>query len=130
MEIKYNEATHNRPGGDRMLDAPFILSDLNRYIVQLKEEETWTKSNRNSITIFKTDGFTMLLTCLRKNSSIEKNVLDGLLTLQVIEGSIEVLIDSKITLTQNQLISIHAGIEHTISATEDSAFLMINRNNS
>jgi quercetin dioxygenase-like cupin family protein len=127
MEIKYNEATHNRPGGDRVLDAPFVFSDLEKYTRQLKEEEAWEKNDRNSITIFKTSGFTIVLTCLHKDAGILKNLMDGLLTIQVLDGSIDFEIDTVMTLSKNQMITLHPGIEHSITAKEDAVILITNR---
>ncbi len=127
MEIKYNEATINRPGGDRIIDAPFVFTDLDKYIRQLKEEDAWEKNDRNSITVFKTTGMTMVLTCLHKDAAIDKNVMDGLLTIQVLEGSIDFTIDSTVSLSKQQMISLHPGIEHSLVAKEDTALLLINK---
>ena len=43
METKRNEATLNRPEGDRVIDAPYVFMDLDQFILQLKNEESWTK---------------------------------------------------------------------------------------
>ena len=40
MENKRNEATLNRPEGDRVLDAPYVFVSLPEFIRQLKSEET------------------------------------------------------------------------------------------
>jgi len=127
MEIKYNEATINRPGGDRILDAPFVFSDLEKYTQQLKEEEAWQKNDRNSITVFKTRGFTMVLTCLHKDAAIPKNLMDGLLTIQVLDGSIDFEIDTTVTMSKHQMVTLHPGIEHNITAKEDAVILITNR---
>ena len=41
MENKSNEATPQRPEGDRMLDAPVVEMDLNKLMLQIKSETTW-----------------------------------------------------------------------------------------
>ena len=43
MEVKANSATRNRPDGERMLDAPYVFTDIKATIDQLKEEESWKK---------------------------------------------------------------------------------------
>ncbi|HMI79658.1 MAG TPA: hypothetical protein VK484_12745, partial [Ferruginibacter sp.] len=69
METKYNEATLNRPLGDRIIDAPFVFIDIKKFGYQLIEEEAWRKNDRNSITVYKTDGLTMVLSCLRNGAT-------------------------------------------------------------
>jgi hypothetical protein len=96
MQAKYNEATVNRPKGDRVIDAPFVQIDVEKYSRQLKKEPAWEKSDRNSITVFKTVGFTMVIMRLHKDASMNNSV-DGLLTIQVLEGSIECMVGSKST---------------------------------
>ena len=126
MQAKYNEATLNRPEGDRVIDAPFVRVDVEKYSRQLKKEPAWGKSDRNSITIFKTLGVTMVLTRLHKNASMN-NAVDGLLTIQVLEGGIECMVGSKTTtIEKNQLITLHPDVVHTIKAKEDSLLLLTN----
>ena len=38
MEHKRNEATLNRPEGDRVLDASYVFIDINEFTRQLREE--------------------------------------------------------------------------------------------
>jgi len=126
MQAKHNEATLNRPKGDRVIDAPFVQIDVEKYNRQLKKEPAWEKSDRNSITVFKTIGVTMVITRLHKNASMNNSV-EGLLTIQVIEGSIECMVGTKDTIVEkNQLITLHPGVVHTIKAKEDSLLLLTN----
>lgn len=126
MQTKYNEATLNRPKGDRVLDAPFVQIDVEKYSRQLKKEPAWEKGDRNSITVFKTIGITMVITRLHKDA-VMNNAVDGVLTIQVMEGSVECMIGTKsTTVEENQLITLHAGVIHTIRAKEDSLLLLTN----
>ena len=75
MELKRNEATLNRPEGDRVLDAPYVFMDLDDFVKQLKDEKAWDKNDRNGITIFKTDNLTTVLTCLHKGAEIKDNTV-------------------------------------------------------
>jgi quercetin dioxygenase-like cupin family protein len=126
MQAKYNEATINRPKGDRVIDAPFVQIDVEKYGRQLKKEPAWEKSDRNSITVFKTIGFTMVIMRLHKDASMNNSV-EGLLTIQVLEGSIECMVGSKsTTVEKNQLITLHPEVVHTIKAREDSLLLLTN----
>jgi quercetin dioxygenase-like cupin family protein len=125
MEAKFQDATLNRPKGDRIIDAPFVFADLEKFVSQLKSEESWEKNDRNGITIYKTEGLTIVLTCLHKEAEIKDNTVEGLLTVQVIEGSIDFIVATgAMTLEKNQLITLHPDIQHTIKAKEETVLLL------
>src|SRR5688572_2683969 len=127
MEYKRNEATRNRPEGDRVLDALYVVVDIPDYLRQLREEKTWEKNDRNGITVFKTSFMTMVLTAMHEKAMIRDNKVDGLLTIQVVEGSLRITtIDGDFELKEKQLVSIHANETHTIEAITEAAFLLTN----
>lgn len=128
MQTRAQDDTINRPEGERVIDAPYVINDIERFVTQLKSEEAWSKKDYNSMTIYKTEGgVTIVLTCLRGNASISGNTVDGLLTIQVIDGTIDFIVENKpVSLGKNQLITLHPGILHTIQAREESTILMTN----
>jgi len=131
MEMKRNEATLNRPEGDRVIDAPYVFMDMGQFIKQLKNEETWDKNDRNGITIFKTENLTTVLTCLHKDALIKDNSVDGILQVQVLGGRIRVTTpDGDIDMEEGKMIVFHPGIRHTIEALKKSSLLLqtINEN--
>jgi quercetin dioxygenase-like cupin family protein len=131
MELKRNDATLNRPEGDRVIDAPYVFMDLDQFIKQIKTEETWDKNDRNGITIFKTENFTTVLTCLHKDASIKDNAVDGIFQVQVLNGRIRVTTgDGDVDMEEGQMIVFHPGIRHTIEALKKSSLLLqtINEN--
>jgi quercetin dioxygenase-like cupin family protein len=130
MEIKRNDATLNRPEGDRVLDAPYVFMDMKDRIKQLKEEDAWDKNDRNGITIFKTDKLTTVLTCLRKKAAIKDNTVDGLFQVQVLDGRIRITTDDGDTeMKEGEMIVFHPGIRHTIEALKKSTLLLQTINN-
>jgi quercetin dioxygenase-like cupin family protein len=125
MEVKINEATINRPQGDRLITAPHVFINLQSYIQQLRSEEAWQKNDRNAITVFKTDGVTVVLVALHANAEISNNSVNGILTLQVLEGSVQVAVNSTIeNLTEKQMLAIDKEVYHNIKADEDSFLLL------
>lgn len=125
METKYNEATLNRPEGDRIIDAPIVFIDLKKYSDQLRDEDAWQKNDRNSITMYKTDGLTMLLCWLKEGASITDNIANNHTTVQVMEGAIEISIETgNLEVIKGQVIVIHPRILETIHAKEDSLLLI------
>jgi len=125
MEIKRNEATRNRPEGDRVLDAPYVFADIPAFIEQVKDEKAWDKSDRNAITIFKTDNMTIVVSALKDSAVIKDNTVNGFLTVLVLEGRISMAtLEGDAEMRENQLITFHPGVPHTIEAKKDTVLLL------
>ena len=127
MESKRNEATINRPDGDRVIDAPYVFINIPEFIKQLKSEEAWQKNDRNGITVFKTDKLTMVLTCLHAKAVLKDNLVDGIFTIQVLDGIIRVSSpDGEVDMLANQVIAFHQLVDHSIEAMTDAVVLLTN----
>ena len=127
MENKRNEATLNRPEGDRVLDAPYVFMNLPDFIRQLKSEEAWQKNDRNGITVFKSKRVTMVLTCLRAKAIMHDVLVDGLFTIHVLEGIVRVKTpDGDVDMQANQVMAFHQLVDHSIEAMMDSVLLFTN----
>ncbi|HEY5773243.1 MAG TPA: hypothetical protein VIS75_11460 [Chitinophagaceae bacterium] len=127
MENKRNEATLNRPEGDRVLDAPYVFVNIPEFIRQLKSEEAWQKNDRNGITVFKTGRVTTVLTCLHAKGILKNNLVDGIFTVHVLEGIIRVKTpDGDVDMQANQIMAFHQLVDHSIEAMMDSVILFTN----
>ena len=127
MENKRNEATQNRPEGDRVLYDPYVFVNIPEFIRQLKSEEAWQKNDRNGITVFKTDRVTMVVTCLHAKAVLKNNLVDGIFTIQVLEGIIRVTTpDGDVDMQANQVMAFHQLVDHSIVALMDSVLLLTN----
>ncbi len=125
MDEKFNEATGNRPQGDRTLDAPLVTIDLQKLISQIKEEKQWKKSDRNAITVFKSMIMRMVLIALHKDSEIVKHTAKGMINIQVLEGEIELITDNQtVNLSSGQVLILHEGIDHSVHALKETVFLL------
>jgi quercetin dioxygenase-like cupin family protein len=125
MEYKRNDATLNRPEGDRVLDAPYVYMDFDKYIDQIKDEEAWDKNDRNGITMFKTDNLTTVLTCMHKGATIKDNTVDGIFQVLVIDGKIRVTTEEgDMEMRENEMITLHPNIYHNIEALKKSTLLL------
>lgn len=131
MENKRNEATINRPEGDRVLDAPYVFINIPDFIRQLKSEEAWQKNDRNGITVFKTSRVTIVLTCLHAKAILKDNLVDGIFTIQVIEGIIRVKTpDGDVDMKSGQVMAFHQLVDHSIEALMESVVLFTNHTTS
>ncbi len=122
---KSNEATALRPEGERVLNAPLVEMDLNKFMEQIKNESTWETSDRNSITIFKSESITMVLIALHPNAEMKPHKANGLLSVQVLYGKIEFSTDAQSsTLHAGQMIALQENITHSVRAVIESCFLL------
>jgi quercetin dioxygenase-like cupin family protein len=127
MEIKRNEATLNRPKGDRVIDGSYVFVDIPAYTIQLHQEKSWEKNDRNGITVFKSDDLAIVLSTLKAGSQLPENTVDGYIVLQLIHGKINVTTpDGDVILTANQILAFHPGIHHSVQVIDDSILLLTN----
>ena len=126
MEEKFNESTINRPEGDRLLDAPFVIADLDAYIRQITEEDAWFKNDRNAITLFKSEQVTTVLVALRETAEMKPPTPSaGVAIIQLLSGELNIDIESQsFTIAGKQLVSFHEQQQYNIAATEESIFLL------
>lgn len=125
MEIKYNEATPQRPEGDRSLDAALIAIDLPVFVKQIKEESTWKESDRNAITVFKTNGLRIVLIALHKGAEMPTHTADGIISVQVLEGQMQFNTEWRsVELSNGQMLALHERIPHSVLALKETIFLL------
>lgn len=125
MEEKSNEATAKRPQGDRMLDATLVDFDLNLLIEQVRTEEQWINSDRNAITVFKSDAMRIVLIALHKGAKMDRHTANGMISVQVLEGAMLFNTDEQpVDLGKGQMLALHKNIPHSVFAKEDTVFLL------
>ena len=125
MEIKYNQATSQRPGGDRSLDAALVSIDLPAFVKQIREESTWKESDRNAITVFKTNGLRIVLIALHKGAEMARHIADGIISVQVVEGQMQFNTEWRsVELSKGQMLALHERIPHSVLALKETIFLL------
>ena len=127
MEIKRNDATPNRPDGDRVIDGTYVFADIPSVVKQLVEEKAWEKNDRNGITVFKSSNVTIVISALQADATIRDNSVNGFLTIQVVEGNTRITTaDGDIDAVKGQVIVFHPKVTHSIMALSDSIILLTN----
>jgi quercetin dioxygenase-like cupin family protein len=125
MEIKRNEATFNRPDGDRVLDGNYVFVDIPSYIRQIKEEKAWEKNDRNGITVFKSENITQVITVLHQGSALKENEMDEYLSVQVLSGNVRISTpDGDIEASKYQMITFHPHVKHSLEALSEAIILL------
>jgi quercetin dioxygenase-like cupin family protein len=125
MEKKSNKETPQRPEGDRLLDASIVTIDLLLFMEQIKHEPSWKDSDRNSITVFKTEGMRIVLIGLHKGAEMIKHKAEGIISIQVLEGQIKFSTDlQSVELDKGQMLTLHERIPHSVLAIKETFFLL------
>lgn len=124
MEEKHNEATPQRTK-DHPLDAQLVSMDIPLFIEQIKQESAWKNSDRNSITVFKTNGLRIVLIALHEGAEMAKHTANGHISLQVLEGQIKFTTDlQSVALNKGQMLALHERIPHSVLAIKETIFLL------
>jgi quercetin dioxygenase-like cupin family protein len=124
-EEKFNQATSQRPLGDRPLDAPMVIMNLKSFREQIKQEQAWKNSDRNSITIFKSDTMRIVLIALHAGAEMKKHKAPGIISIQVLEGEVTFRTDQQTArLMEGQVLTLHAEIQHSVFAEKEAVFLL------
>ncbi len=125
MEIKNNESTYLRPEGGRLMDAPLVSMDIPEFIKQLKSEATWKNSDRNAMTVYKTNGMRIVLIALHQDAMMQKHTAEGIISVQVLEGEILFSTDDRSVVIRNgEMIALHKGLPHSVKAIKEAVFLL------
>jgi quercetin dioxygenase-like cupin family protein len=125
MEKKFNEATKLRPQGNRLIDGSLVKIDVPTFMQILRDEKAWEESDRNAITVFKTNAMRIVLMALHEGAEISRHAADGMLNIQVLTGRILINTDvQSIDLQQGQILTLHENISHTVIAIEETFFLL------
>ncbi len=125
MAIKKNESTELRPEGGRLMDAPLVSMDIPQFIKQIKSESTWENSDRNALTVYKTNGMRIVLIALHANAEMTRHTADVIINLQILEGQIRFNTDEQsVELNKGQMLTLHKGIPHSVLAKEETIFLL------
>jgi quercetin dioxygenase-like cupin family protein len=125
MEEKYNDLTHQRPEGDRMIDATLVTMDLPLFLKQIKEEPIWQNSDRNAITVFKTNGLRIVLIALHEGAEMTRHTADGIISVQVLEGMLQFNTDQQsVELNKGEMLALHKRIAHSVLAIKETIFLL------
>ena len=125
MENKSNKATPQRPEGDRSLDDALVTMNLNDIIEQVRNEPSWRDSDRNSITLFKSDTMRIVLLGLHKGAELKTHTANGIISVQALDGHIQFTTEFKtVELQKGQMLALHKNLPHSVVALQESFFLL------
>jgi len=119
------DATENRPTGDRIIDAPQHLVDIDFELSVLKKENAWEKNDRNAITVFKTNQLTIVLVALKTGASLLPHQVSAIASVQILKGKAEFTSEEgQKELVENNIIILHSNEMFNITALEETNILV------
>ena len=125
MEKLLIEATSLRPKTKRTIDAPLVTIDIPFFIKQLLSEKSWKKKDRNSITVFKSNGICIMLVALHKDAEMLKHTTEALISVQILKGELKFKTnDQTVKLRKGQMLTLYGGVPHSIHAKKATIFLL------
>ncbi|WP_240731372.1 MULTISPECIES: cupin domain-containing protein [Hymenobacter] len=119
------ETTASKATANAAFDSPAQVMDLEHAIVQAKQTQSWTSSDRHAVTLFKSESLRLVLLGLHKGAELKTHTAPGIITVQVLEGQITFrTAQQSFILTAGQLLMLPAGVPHSVYAHQDSFFLL------
>lgn len=120
-----DSARPSRPGSERSLQGSLQRFDLEAEAGHLREEGAWREGKRNSITLRKGEGMSVVLLVMKAGDRLEEHAAPGPFSLSVREGSIRVQAsEESVEAEVGTLLTCDAGVRHTVEALEDAVCLL------
>ena len=95
--------------------------DLGAEVARLREEEAFRGGRRNSITLRKGEGMSVVLLVMGAGDRLEEHAAPGPISLAVREGRIRFTTsDDTIDAGPETLLACDAGVRHVVKALEDA----------
>lgn len=118
-----SQAQPSRP--DRPKAGPFVHSRLDEAVERLKTEPAWHGGDRNSITLTKRSGLTLVLTVLREGAVLREHRAPTAVSLHVITGRLILRVgDRSLELGPGEVVTMEPRLTHAAEARSDTAFLL------
>lgn len=114
-----------QPAADRIPDAELVVLNLNKAQEQIKSESAWLNSDRNAITLFKSEGLRIVLMAFHTEAELKAHKAPGIITVQVLEGEIKFkTATQESNLGKGEMLTLHKGITHSVIALKEAVFLL------
>lgn len=125
QSLAENKSKDSTPESERNLNTPLAEMNLNEFITQIKSAPAWKNSDRNSVTLYKSESMRIVLFGMRGNAVLAPHKANGVISVQVLEGKIEFTAGQQTAqLEKNQMIALGENIMHSVRAVTESFFLL------
>jgi quercetin dioxygenase-like cupin family protein len=109
----------------RELIAPVVVVGIASELERLRDEPAYRAGDRNAVTLAKEPDLRVVLAALRPGARIGEEMAHGRLTVEIVEGAVEVSRDGEgMELVAGELAVLDSGRAWSIEAREESAALL------
>src|SRR4028119_1746550 len=114
------------PGSERPLHGPLQRFDLGAEVGRLMEEGAWQRGQRNSITLRKGEGMSVVLMVMKAGDKLEEHSAPGPISLMIREGCIRFAAEGEedVEAGPETALTCDAGVRHSVEALSDAVFLL------
>ena len=111
----------SHPDSERPLRGPLQSFDLGAEVARLRGEEAFRGGRRNSLTLQKGEGMSVVLLVMGAGDRLEEHAAPGPISLTVREGRIRFSTpDGEVEVGPETLLACDAGVRHAVEAIEDA----------
>lgn len=113
------------PESERPMHGPLQSFDLGAEVARLREEEAFRGGRRNSITLRKGEGMSVVLLVMGAGDRLEEHAAPGAISVAVREGRISFTTpDAEVEIGPGTLLTCDAGVRHAVEALEDAVCVL------
>src|SRR5919112_2955246 len=113
------------PESGRPLRGPLQSFDLDAEVATLREEEAFRGGRRNSITLRKGEGMSMVLLVMGAGDRLEEHAAPGPISVAVWEGRVRfTAADGEVEAGPKTVLALDGGVRHVVEALEDAVCVL------
>lgn len=104
---------------------PLIAIDLLAELAVLRDGDAYSTADHAAHTVAKQSGIRVVLIALKPGGRMNEHHADAPITVQGLQGAVNFTVgDQTLRLTRDALVTVAAGMLHSVEAIEESAFLL------
>lgn len=104
---------------------PLGIFDLDGEVARLRGEREWREGRRNSITLRKGGGMSVVLLVMKEGDRLEEHSAPGPISFSVREGRVRFSTpEEEVEAGPETLLACDAGVRHTVEAIEDAVCVL------
>ena len=104
---------------DRILGLHTLSTEIERY------EPGASRSGRRAETLVKTDDLRVVLVTMQRDATLQEHLSPGTITIHALTGKYAVGVgEDEVLLDAGSLVTLAAGVSHSVRAVEPGAFLL------
>ena len=120
-----DSSSGQRPGSDRSLSGPLQSFDLDVEAARLRDEKEWREGRRNSITLRKGEGMSVVLMVMKAGDKLEEHSAPGPISLIIREGRIRFAAEGEtVEAGPERVLTCDAGVRHSVEAVSDAVCIL------